>query len=555
MSELKKIYGIDLGTTYSAISIVNDHGEAEIIKNSDGDSITPSVVYIENPDNIVVGKVAKEQKSIFPEQAVEFVKRQMGDENAKFQILGQSYTPVEISSFILKRIVKDAEALRGEEIKDVVITCPAYFGEKERVATRQAGEMAGLNVVRILDEPVAAALAYGLNSMAGETKNILVYDLGGGTFDITVLHIENGEIRVVCTEGDHKLGGADWDQRLINYFVSEFERQLPDSAEGITDDPETKADLQQKAETVKHQLSKVETTKVAIVHNGEKLKLDITREIFDGLTQDLLEKTISMTDAVLQTAANLETPITHFDEFLLVGGSTRMPQVIEATKNRYGSQLGIEPRQFDPDEAVSKGAALFGYIEYVKGVVQKVVNESSNAGSTPNDAKVIQQAAAQLGLSSGKVEKLLTTKLVFAATKTYGIEVLDQNDPNKSMIENMIFRQEPLPYSYTQTFGTVVANQPAVNMKVYSSNTQDHSEKQIELYAGELIGEAILTIQAGLPMGAPIEVTFELQPDGTLKVTGKDLTGGNVLESEYKVGMDEAEVEAARKRVDGLKIT
>ena len=232
-SDKKHVYGIDLGTTYSAISYVNEFGKAEIIKNSAGSSTTPSVVYFETANNIVVGEDAKDAGNASKEDAarvVDSVKRQMSNTNYTFEAFGKEYCPVAVSALILKKMVNDAKDA-GHDVKDVVITCPAYFGELERTRTRQAGESIGLNVIEIIDEPVAAALNYGLEKSDVKGKNVIVYDLGGGTFDVTVISIgsdpRRDEIKVICTEGDHQLGGKDWDNRIVQYYLDQCHLVLP----------------------------------------------------------------------------------------------------------------------------------------------------------------------------------------------------------------------------------------------------------------------------------------------------------------------------------------
>ena len=373
MSDKKQVYGIDLGTTYSAISIINEYGKAEIIKNSDGDSITPSVVYFETADNIVVGKIAKEAGSASKEDAervVDFIKRQLSNTNYSFEVFGKQYDPVAISGLVLKRLVNDAKEVGGHDVKDVVITCPAYFGELERTRTRQAGESIGLNVVAILDEPVAAALNYGLEKADTKGKNVIVYDLGGGTFDVTVISIgsdpERDEVKVICTEGNHQLGGKDWDDRIVQYYLDQFEEKTgrnirqadPGETHGVM------YDLRLAAEKNKKTLTNRESVSQKVSFDGKDVKIDLTREQFDEMTADLLESTISLTDQLLTLAK--EKGVTKIDSFLLVGGSTRMLQVAKKITEKYAATYGVQPESFDPDEAVAKGAAKDAQIAMIK---------------------------------------------------------------------------------------------------------------------------------------------------------------------------------------------
>jgi molecular chaperone DnaK (HSP70) len=310
-NEKKHVYGIDLGTTYSAIAFINEYGKADIIKNSEGNAITASVVYFENASNIIVGETAKEagrQSKDDAARVVDFVKRQMSNKDYSFEAFGKEYSPVEISSMILKRIVNDAKETAGHDVKDVVITYPAYFGELERTRTRQAGELIGLNVIEILDEPVAAALNYGLEKPDIKGHNIIVYDLGGGTFDVTVIRIGNDpnkdEVTVVCTEGDHQLGGKDWDNRISQYYLDKFEEQT--GFDIRSSDPEeiheTIYNLRIIAEKNKKTLTSRESVGQKVAYGGNEAKIELTRRQFDEMTEDLLDRTLILTDKLLETA-------------------------------------------------------------------------------------------------------------------------------------------------------------------------------------------------------------------------------------------------------------
>jgi molecular chaperone DnaK (HSP70) len=347
MSEIKKIYGIDLGTTYSCIAHIDKNGEPAIIPNAEGDLTTPSVVYIESGENVVVGTVAKQSAEMEPNRVVDFVKRSMGDENFAFEVDGREYKPEEVSSFILRKLVKDASSYLGEPITDVVITCPAYFGIKEREATKNAGKIAELNVHNVLNEPTAAAFSYGLDR-AEEDQVVVVYDLGGGTFDVTMIEIKGKDISVITTGGDHHLGGKDWDDRIIEYFATEFM-----NAHGENQDPRddlfTMQDLRNKAEEAKKILTAKEKYKTVVSYEGERTEIELTREKFEELTMDLLNRTIELTKTMLEDAKNKgHSQVT---TMLLVGGASRMPMVTPKIK----SEFGLEPMLYEPDQAIAKG--------------------------------------------------------------------------------------------------------------------------------------------------------------------------------------------------------
>lgn len=303
-----KVFGIDLGTTYSCIAYIDENGKPVVLKNAEGDLTTPSAVFFETQTDVTVGSAAKESAKMYPEQVVTFIKRSIGQPGFSLNLNGIDMKPEEISSYILKKVVKDAEdTLRmegklgdDEQIRDVVITCPAYFGVTERDATKAAGVIAGLNVLAIINEPTAAAITYGVTDDS-QNKTVLVYDLGGGTFDITMINIKPGEIRVICTGGDHNLGGKDWDDRVLMYLAEQYQSETgtPDS---ILEDAETLQELSLAAERAKKLLSAKEKAPVAVNYMGERVRVELTREKFDELTEDLLTRTIDLTREMFKEA-------------------------------------------------------------------------------------------------------------------------------------------------------------------------------------------------------------------------------------------------------------
>ena len=317
---MEQVFGIDLGTTYSCIAQVDEYGKPVVLANFENERTTPSVVFFEDDGSVIVGNEAKNMLKTDPQKVVSFIKRNMGDPNFLFIHNETQYKPEEISSFILKKLVKDASEKVGFEIKDVVITCPAYFGINEREATKIAGEIAGLNVKSIINEPTAAALTYGIDQVQDQT--VLVYDLGGGTFDITMIQVKPQAIDVVVTGGNHDLGGKNWDNALMSYFADKFKEET-----GIEDDifssPETSGDLQINAESAKKTLSQRDKTKVNVLFGTDRVTVEITKEKFNEITKDLAESTIMLTNQMLEDAN--KKGFTTFDKILLVGGSTRMP--------------------------------------------------------------------------------------------------------------------------------------------------------------------------------------------------------------------------------------
>ena len=380
MTTVKKVYGIDLGTTYSCISYMDEHNKAVLLANSEGERITPSVVYFEDTGekhpNIVVGTAAKESSKLYPKDVASFIKRQMGTD-IPFYHGEDKYRPEEISAYILRKLIQNAEESVGEKIENVVITVPAYFGVNECEATKRAGEIAGLNVMALIPEPTAAAVAYGMTRES--KKKVLVYDLGGGTFDATLIDISPESIEVVVTGGDHHLGGKDWDDCLIHYLVEQYKEQTG-SHEDILKDEETAQQLQLIAESSKKTLSARIKVPIRFNHGTESVRIELTREKYEELTEHLLGRTIALTKQMLEEAKKKGAGKDQLDEIILVGGSTRMPQIQARLKKEFQVPLIV----FDPDEAVAKGAALYGMQkslqEWIENAIEQTLNEKVSTG-------------------------------------------------------------------------------------------------------------------------------------------------------------------------------
>lgn len=572
----KKIFGIDLGTTFSAIAYINEDGKSEIIANPETNEMTtPSVVYFEDGDNgvnVVVGKVAKESGKLEPDNVIEFVKREIGTDWER-EFFGTTYNPSMISAFILKRLAQDAESVTGCKVEDVVITCPAYFGEEHRKATEQAGQIAGLNVIQILDEPAAAALCYAFNNQSDQgnaDKTILVYDLGGGTFDSTVLSIKGGnDITVVCTDGDHRLGGGDWDQRIIDFLATKFQEETGAGAD-IKDDTIARYDLRIAAESAKQALSRKESTLIPISYEGERAKIQLTRDEFNSMTQDLLQQTYVLTDKVLEIAKS--KGVNHIDEILLVGGSTLMPQVQEGVKERYADPMGIPVRIYEPSAAVAKGAAIFAFMKEVQINVLDYINKNSDSGTISSDAiheaspeklqEALEKVATQFALPTKQIDSIIKTKVKLVATKSYGVEVLVGRDSNNVQLSTIIVRQTTLPCKFSATYGLNCDDQREVKIAVYSHDQipelEDSSKpdspsnrKPMELQYCAPIGESMLDIPAGKREGDPVEVTFELGEDSMLHVTAREPDSGNEIFCVFQVdnAMSQEEVNEAKKQL------
>ena len=517
------VYGIDLGTTYSCIACVDEFGKPTVLKNFEGDSTTPSVVQFDGQLR-VVGKEAKNVAQMYPDSVVEMVKRRMGEAGWRFGYQGVDYSPEEISSYILRKVVGDAEVQLGEKITDVVITCPAYFGVNEREATAKAGEIAGLNVRSIINEPTAAALAYG--ALQDQDMVVLVYDLGGGTFDITMIAIKQGAIEVIATGGNHYLGGRNWDEVIVNYLADQWK-----ATTGSNDDPvdnaETRNDLFGRAEQAKRSLTAREKTDIAVTHAGELQKVTLTREKFDELTRNLLEETIAHTQRVLEQAK--EKDYSRFDRLLLVGGSTKMPQVME----RLRKEFGVEPQRFDPDESVAKGAALFGQkLAIGEEIKVKLAGWGiENADTAPAELlkKAQQEIADDRGMALAGVQKIGSIGIVNITSKSFGVEAVAKAT-GEVKVSNLIRVNDRVPTKSSQRFGTLEANQEIVEIRVMENNMM---APDTTVEDSREIGKATLTLPSGLPEDSPIEITFNLDEQGRLHVTGVELTSKVTIEGDY----------------------
>ena len=549
----KRVYGIDLGTTYSCIAHVDEHGKPVVIPNSEGDLTTPSVVYFESPQNVVVGQAAKEVASIHADLCVSTVKRAMGDPNWQRTFHGQSYRPQEVSALILRKVVGDAEQAVGDKIEDVVITCPAYFGVNEREATKQAGTVAGLKVLYVIPEPTAAALAYGIEQ--SEDQVILVYDLGGGTFDVTVIKVGAGEIRVVCTGGDHQLGGKDWDDALVTYFAQRFEQETGTSSDALLEDQETYQELLNAAERCKKHLSSRESITEAVRFGGEKVKVDLTRATFDQITGDLLERTLTLTDDEIARAKGMG--IGRIDKLLLVGGSTYMPQVQEAVKKRFP----FDVRQFDPNQAVAKGAALYGYKCYLDQEIK--IRIGAETGQSPDEIKIEdvapkdlkkaqEEVADEHGLSLPGLTKLHGTTIVNVSSKSFGIVVMNRD--HREVVVNLIAKDAPVPAAVTQEFGTYDEGQIQVDLRCMENQAPGTGE--LEISDCREVGKTVLPFARALPKGSPIEVTFQLGPDGLLALKGRDRTTNREVDAQWQTEaiLSREEEAEARSRNLALKV-
>lgn len=523
------IFGIDLGTTYSAIAWINDFGKPEIIKNREGDDTTPSVVFFESETNFVVGKEAKNNAVVEHERTVSLIKRQMGTD-FELTFFGKPFRPETISALILKDLAQSATEETGVECRKVVITVPAYFGLGEKEATRQAGQIAGLDVVGIVAEPVAAAMSAGLRYE--EPKTVFVYDLGGGTFDTTIIKVSSDSVVVVVTDGIHKLGGADWDNRLLEFIADKFQKQAG-LEESPLDDEEFSQRLWREVEDTKKALSRVESRTVSCVFGAVREKVEIARAEFESITSDLVERTLERVQATLD-AASLKEPSLKVDEVLLVGGSSHMPMVSAALKTRFG----WEPRVSRLDLAVAEGAALYGQ--------NAIAVRHDDADSSESTDGSVGDGLAGRRISVSNV-----------LPRSIGLQyVREESTPQNPLyyVEHIAHAQDELPLTVNETAYTLWPDATSLSVRLFEQAGEKESEdvadnKEITPETG-----AVFTGLPSLPKGSAIEFRLEIDPEGLAQVSAFEPVSGQRLNLEVRLSvMQKADQELATQIVAGLR--
>ncbi len=491
--------GIDLGTTYSSIAQLDDKGNALCIQNAEDKVITPSIVILSEDGKVIVGPSPERVSVEPPQNVVEAIKREMGNPDFYIVYQNKKLTPEFISALILKKLKQDAEKHIGS-ITNAVVTVPYYFNDVRRKATQDAGRIAGLNVIDIINEPTAATLAYawemgelGRPDIEQKEKTILVYDLGGGTFDVTVVRYTPTNFRVLATDGDVMLGGLDWTRRLVDYVSEQFAKKF---GMDPRESPEALQALSQECEQAKRNLSSKAQTPINAYYNGKNLTLSLTRGDYERMTADLMQRTQDTTELVLQQAG--VTP-DGLDEVVLVGGSTYMPVVRQMLKEVCRREPSTKVK---PEEAVAQGAAIHA-----------AIMEARATGGESRMARAV-------------INRLRSVSTTDVNSHALGVKITDPGDRTRKINHIMINKNTALPFSVTQRFVTTSDNQQRIHVSILQGDAVDP-------LACEQIGDfRITSLPANLPKGSPVEVTYSYDANGRIHVTAKELTGNRVASTE-----------------------
>jgi molecular chaperone DnaK len=507
----RKAVGIDLGTTFSAIAHIDAYGKPQIIPNAESERITPSVILFDGM-NAIVGTTAKQNAVAEPEKIVDFVKREVGKSKAHFhrEFNGKIYSAEELSALIIRKLKNDAEKYLGEPVTDAVITVPAYFNDAERTATLHAGQLAGLNVLQVINEPTAAALAYGLDKLQSD-QTVFVFDLGGGTFDVTIMRIESHHIRMLASNGDHRLGGKDWDDVIVNWVADEFDKV---HGENPLLDLQSYQDLYNRALTGKIQLSSRQRTTIVHSYNGKSVKLDLTREDYENRCRHLIEKCKAICEIVMQEAGLEWSKI---DRVLLTGGMSRMPSVREMIKNLTNVPIAED---VSPDEAVAIGAAIQGILS--------LLSEEDKLGARVLPVEVREQFSSDDGS---------LIKVTNITTHTLGVVLWDDSKVEEYVFP-MIRKMTPMPVETKNSFGTAKANMKNAIVRVVEGESTVPNECTP-------LGICDIELPPFLPKGSPVELTYSYNENQVLEVVVEAYGRQNRVSIARNTGLSESEIETA----------
>ena len=503
--------GIDLGTTYSCLAYIDEDGDPVVEKNFEQEDTTPSVILFNENGEIIVGSPAKDMAMMYPpERIITSIKRQMGTDY-EVDIDGEKYNPIMLSAVILRKMINDFNENHGCDVKKAVITCPAYFGQNERDATKTAGTIAGLDDVTVINEPTAAAISFGFGNAADGKKRVLVYDLGGGTFDVTVLEIDGTSFTAVATDGERLLGGKDWDAVISKLIKEKVSEESGIDIETLDEDEDIRQTLINDSETIKKRLSTAESTKGTLTVEGQKIVFTITRDEFESASASLIQTTVEIIDRVL---ASKEFSMSDIDEVILVGGSSRMPQVKNAIAAKYPD---ADIKVFDPDQSVAKGAALF-----------------AKSNSMIPDGAAVDPAT---GAPAEPIEGVLSVHNVLS--KTFGIKAMYED--GTEMISNIIFRNEVLPIESIKTYYPVDDGQSTIKVEIYEDAAMNNEEgKKTAVIDGAPVGEFMMELPMDVTKNTPITVKFTATDEGILiaSVDCMDQHTDYQIENDLKMSAD-----------------
>lgn len=521
MTQSQPPIGIDLGTTYSVVATLDNEGQVQVLRNSVGGYLTPSVVYFESENNLVVGQAAKDARVYAPKQVSEFIKRQMGSD-FKFSAFNRQFSPIEISAVILKKLKEDAQvALNGTTISDVVVTCPAYFTAEQRDATEKAAIMAGLNLLALINEPTAAAVAFGMGG--DKTGYALVFDLGGGTFDVTVLKFAPGNvIDVLVSDGDHELGGKDFDDAIMRLAVDHF---LKETGYNMAGDIEAYAELRDKAEKAKRELSQVEKTNINLSAGGYRGRFELTREQLNEAIAGQIEY---MRGTVEDALAEAKLTPDDIQDVLLVGGSTYMPVVRQMVEEFFGRTPNTS---VNPDEAVARGAGLYAAKLMTEGIDKPEIRDKKHLVSA-----AVQDRAKLLP----SVQDIVNHSIGITAVRSAN----DQVGYNSIILK----RGMKLPAESEDTFHTLVNDQSAIESSV--NEGEDENLDDINKLAS-----FVFEFEKPKPIDYPVNVHIALDRSGILRVTITDpkTKRNKLVELKYGQNMSQADVQEGKKWLNSVK--